>query len=274
MSLSPESRPQRVFAWELVSIFALAGLLVVAVVERLRAFPPSLSFASVVNWQQAFVGLMALIVIISVVRKVRSRLIWEIVFTLALFLGVWYLALLALPFGWGIGLSSTLTILALVLRTGLWHNAFVLIGSAGVAMNFAGWLSSDVLLVGLVVMTLYDTLAGPPGGPVEELASRLVQKGVVPGFILVPRFSDLFRSITELMRGNGALLGAGDVILPLSLVVRAAFSSWTSALMVLAGLCVGALVLGRGSSHPRAALVPLAAGAAIPFFILRLMGAV
>jgi hypothetical protein len=72
------------------------------------------------------------------------------------------------------------------------------------------------------------------------------------------------------MKRQSTLLGAGDLILPLSLVARAAFRGPLPAALVLACLVVSTLFLTRRDVfHPRAALPSLAAGAAVPFVLLR-----
>jgi presenilin-like A22 family membrane protease len=180
-----------------------------------------------------------------------------------------------LPIGWALIIAAVLTLSHLFLRNVALHNVFYLLGAAGVAIDFAGWLSPELLLVGLAIMTIYDLLAGPPGGAIEELAGKLVRQGIVPGLVIADRFRDLWVTIDTAMKRNSALLGAGDVILPLALVARAAFAGSWQPLVVLAGILVSSLLLARGEmTHPRAMLPALALGAAAPFIVLRLFACV
>lgn len=262
----------------LVFFFFLAGLVTIGILFGVRAFPSHARFQMVVSWQYAFVGALAATAIVGFFRKFRNRLLWETLFLTTLFLGVWYAMLLILPVGVALLLAAALTLAQVFVRIVAVHNLFYLVGGAGVAINVAGLFSPEILVASLVAFTIYDTVAGPPGGPIEALAAFLIHKGIIPGLILPSRGRELFASIDEVVRGRAVLLGAGDLILPLTLVARAGFRDLVPAFVVLAGLLVGAGALaiqGRRSGqsarhlHPRAALPLLATGAAIPFLLFR-----
>lgn len=257
-----------------VSVFLIGGLVVTGVVWLVKQ-TPRLDFIQIVSWQYGFLALLLAGSLISIIRRVTTRFFWEVLLTLTLFLGVWYLFLLVLPLGWALLAAAVLTLSHLILRTVVLHDAFYLLGAAGVAIDFAGWLSPELLIIGLVAFSLYDMLAGPPGGHIEELAKRLVKQGLVPGVVIADRFRDLVATVDEAMKRNSALLGGGDLILPLALVARAAFAGTEQALVVLVGILMSALVLARGEmTHPRAVLPILAVGAAVPFVVLRLFALV
>lgn len=254
-----------------VLLFLVAGLASVGAMEALR-LSNGVRLSFVVPWQYAFLGVIAGGLALCFLFRVRSRLAWESVMTVVLFLGVWYVLLLLLPFGWAIGLACGLTLLHLFFRRVVFHDLFYLVGSLGVAVDFAGWLSPEFLLLLLVALTVYDTVAGPPGGMIETLAKHLVRQGMVPGFILVPSWRDLLRHADDVVKRDAALLGAGDVVLPLSLVTWAAMRDVASGLFVLGGTVLAAALFVRddATARPRAALPALAAGTAIPFVLLRL----
>ncbi|MEK7116093.1 MAG: presenilin family intramembrane aspartyl protease [Patescibacteria group bacterium] len=254
----------------LVLFFLLAGLCVIGILAAARAFPSSVRFQTVASWQYVFVGVIAATLIIGFFRKFRSRLLWEALFLTTLFLGVWFAMFLILPIGWALALAAILTLAQVFVRIVIVHDLFYLVGGAGVAINFAGLLSPELLVVGLVAFTVYDMVAGPPGGPIQTLASILIRKGIVPGLIVPARRTEILENVDVAVKGNAAFLGAGDLILPLTLVARAALRETAPALIVLAGLLVGALFLTeRTDLHPRTALPLLAVGAAIPFLALR-----
>jgi len=256
--------------WMVLAHYAIAGMISIGVPWLARTSRITLNLQTLPVWQAVFVGVLALGLFTTLFKRIRSRLFWEGVFTLTVFLGVWFLLLFALPFGWALAFASALTLLQIFFPFVILHNLFYLVGCVGVAMNFAGWLASDVLLFGLVLFSLYDTVAGPPGGAIEVLAAKLVSAGIVPGLVIPGRIRDLRLSLDKVTSSNVALLGAGDVILPLTLVVKAAIHGPAEGAAVLVGLLIGAGVLGQLSdSHPRAAVPILAAGAAIPFVILR-----
>jgi len=201
--------------------------------------------------------------------RIRFRLFWEAVFTLALFLGVWYLGLALLSLTWGLVLASTVVLLPFLFPRVWAHDTFFFIGAVGVALNFASQFPAELVIVVLAVTALYDIVAARPKGVVAELASHLVARGFVPGFIIPPNYGFLLRPLRETQKSDASLLGAGDLILPLILVGQSALYSLPAASMVLLGSLGGVLYLTRHpATVPRAALPPLAIGAGIPFVIL------
>ncbi|MFH1973482.1 MAG: hypothetical protein ABIK13_02640 [Patescibacteria group bacterium] len=251
----------------LTSLFVVAGVLSILVVRIAPDMLTSTSARWVSGWHVAIVGLVIFGATIAILLRRMSSVVWEALLTAAAFLGLWYVLFLSgLPLGWAIAAASFITIAHLFLRIVVLHDLFYLLGCVGVALNFALWLPSEVLLAALAAFMVYDMVAGPPEGPVAALATRLVRHGVVPGFILPSNGKGFLSSVDDAIRSDAALLGTGDLILPLLLVIRAAAWDITSAFFVLAGLVVGSVVLGfRKELHPRAALVPLALGTAIPF---------
>jgi presenilin-like A22 family membrane protease len=254
----------------LPALFALGGALAILVVRVVPYQASAVPWA--LTWQYLILGFLACGLVISVALKRSSRVVWEALLTVAAFLGVWYvILLLGVPVGWSIGIASLLTLAHLFLRVVALHDLFFLLGCVGVTLNFALWLPSEVLLVALAVFTIYDMIAGPPGGPIVALAETLVRHGFVPGFILPARLKGLWSDVDTAVRSRAAMLGTGDLILPLMLVARAAVWGTVEAAFVLAGLLLGAVVLShRKDLHPRAALVPLAVGAVVPFLAVYL----
>ncbi len=259
----------------LVAVFLLAGLLTIGILATAKAFPSTERVQTALTWQYAFVVVIGATIFLGLFRRFRSRILWEVLFTVTLFLGVWFAMLLVLPLSWGLAIAAVLTLAQILLRRVWIHDLFYLVGAAGVSIDFAGWLLPEMLLLGLVAFTVYDMVAGPPGGPIASLAGTLVQKGIVPGFVIPSRVAELRMTVDEVVKSRAALLGAGDLILPLSLVARAAFAGPIPAAIVLAGLLVGALIVVKKSDvHPRAALPALATGAALPFLVLRLLSVI
>lgn len=268
MSHAQQSRVSR---WMLLVLFVIAGLGTIGAVTAIRLHQ-LLSYQTVIQWQYAFLSLAVAGSLVALIRRVQSRLFWETIFTVSIFLGIWYLCLLLMPLGSALLVASAITVACVWTRIVFVHDLFYVLGSIGVAIDFAGWLSPEFLLLGLVLLTLYDMLAGPPGGPIEELAKYLVRHRIVPGMIIVNRWSDLSLTVDQAVKADASLLGAGDVILPLCLVARASFAGIGSGVIVLAGVLIGAFVLAhRDLQHPRAALPALATGAAIPFIVLRVL---
>jgi len=256
--------------WVLLSIYLFAGLAILGVIWLVQDARIHPSEGIMTSWQMVFIIILALALLTMLFKRIRSRLFWEGIFALAVFLGMWYFFLFTLPFGYALAAASALTLLQIFFPIIAIHDLFYLIGCVGVVINFAGWLGPDILLFGLVLFSFYDTVAGPPGVSIEILTSKLVKTGIVPGFVIPSRLRELGDLVETPVKDSVVLLGAGDVILPLTLVAKAAIGGPALGAIVLAGIVVGAVFLGSlRDSHPRAVLPILAAGAALPFVILR-----
>ncbi|MFH1621384.1 MAG: hypothetical protein ABIB04_04865 [Patescibacteria group bacterium] len=261
----------------LLTYYILSGLITLGVLRFISLNVASV-FGMLTSWQYVFLGVMVAGIAAAFMIKNPSRLLWEAAITLALFLGVWYLLLLILPLGGALASASILTLCYLFLRTVWLHDLFFLIGGVGVAIDFSGWLVPEVLLLVLVGFSIYDYVAAPPGGVTENLVKTLLSRGLVPGIIVVKKIKDLGSRCDELLinktktglAARSAILGAGDVILPMTLVARAGMRSFWNGLIVLLGLLAAILVLSWKNKdlRPRAALPMLAIGAGLPFIAL------
>ncbi len=223
-------------------------------------------------WQGLALVVTGVLVIALLMRKLKARAAWELILGIALFLGVWFYAMLILPMAWALAAASALTILQATVRRALIHNVFILAGAVGVALNLAFALSDKTIIVILVGLAIYDIFAGRPGGVAAEFAASLVHRGIIPGLIVPDRWRDVVADIhAAIRRADASLLGVGDLILPLAVVARAAAYGSGRALIVAAGILAAAGWLGsRGAGRPFPALIPLAAGSVIPylFFVI------
>jgi presenilin-like A22 family membrane protease len=255
---------QRMF---LPVIFLLGGILTITAVRGASGSLSSQTLGWAHAWQVAIIAVVAVGILAAIISRVSSRVRWEAILNITVFLGVWFVLILFIRnLELTIVLAAVFTLVHLFFRRTFVHDLFYLIGSVGVAVNFAAWLPSEVLVVGVVVFTVYDMTAGVPGGPIAALASSVVRYGVVPGFVIPAHWRDLGNRVERAIHSDAALLGAGDVILPLALVARAGFSGIWPAVAVLVVAILGACVLAnRKDLHPRAALLPLAVGAVLPF---------
>ncbi|MCR4278758.1 MAG: hypothetical protein NUV81_02525 [bacterium] len=255
--------------WLVPTLFVVAGFFTILLVRNSASSLVEYA-VPIPAWAYLLFFLIAVIVLTFLRKRTRTRVLWEALFTTAIFLGIWYVfLLLRLPFGVSLLIASFITVLHIFIHVALFHDVFFLLGSIGAAVIFAGWLPAEVLLVILVGFTVYDMVAGPPGGPVQHLASLLASLGFIPGFAFPEKGSDIFQDLDAIGSGNWVLLGTGDVVLPLALVASASGWNIASGVVVTLGMLLGALFLiARRDLHPRAALPGLSAGAAVPFLIL------
>lgn len=253
--------------------YLLTGAVVTGAVQLIRQ-TTRLSYEALTIWHYVFLLVLVIGGTIALVRRTPTRLWWEVLLTLCVFLGVWYVCVSLFPQAWGSLIASGLTLTYLLMPIVFFQNVFYLFGVTGIAINFAGWISPELLLVGLVVCVLYDIVAGPPEGHAQMLSELLRGRLPTPGIAV---FQPIPEPSGKSFTGTSSLwiLGVVDLVLPMSLVGRAAFAGVGPALVVLGGALCAAVLLARDHlSHPRAVLPMLAVGVALPFIFMRLFSIV
>jgi presenilin-like A22 family membrane protease len=256
--------------WMIPALFFLAGTFVVCLIRAAVAGLPAASQPWLSAWQYVALAVLSVVVTGALLKRAQSRFLWEALFAFAVCYGTWFVFLL-------LGLSTlpaaasalALAVVHLFLRNAAIQDIFFFLGCTGAAILFASWFPPELLILLLVAFTVYDMVAGPPGGPIERLAKKLVSFGLIPGFVFPSALKGFLGDVEDLRKDGWVLLGTGDVILPVSLVASAAMWGAFPGLAVTLGMLLGSLFLvARPDLHPRAALPPLAAGAAVPFVIM------
>jgi hypothetical protein len=254
-----------------LSYAALCALVIVGVsVARSRQVGTGALPEELMPWEWLAMILAGVLFALLIIRKVKVRMAWELILGMTLFLGAWFYAWMLLPLSFALLAAALLTLLQGTVRRVWIHNVFMLVGAAGVSLNFAFALPDKTLLILLVGLAIYDTFAGRPGGVAAEFAASLVHRGVIPGLIIPGRLRDLLAPIIEVVRrADASLLAAGDLILPLTLVARASASGMWQGVTVAAGIVLAACWLGsRGPTKSFPALVPLAICSIVPYVAL------
>lgn len=262
----------------LVGAYAgLCGLIILAVARASATSGASpVPSEALGPWQAVAFLVAAILVGAIIIRRVKARAAWELILGATLFLGVWFYLWVLFSGEVGLVAAAIVTLLQAWVRKVWIHNAFILLGAAGVALNFAFLLPTRTVAILLVVLAVYDTFAvrgkNPAGSPMVRFASSLVHRGIVPGLVIPGRFRGILASTSDaVVAPDATFLGAGDLILPVTLVVVAAVVGIVPALMVTLGILLAAAWLGsRGPTKPFPALLPLALGAGVPYLALML----
>lgn len=257
--------------WLVPAAFALLGALIaiplfgITLGAGTAPFPEQLGV-----WQFFVLCIAAILMTAFLLRKIRLRAMWEALLTGTVFLGIWVYAWLLLPLPFALLAAALLTIVQARVRRVLVHNVFFLVGTAGIALNFAFLFHPYTLLAILVILLIYDIVGGRPKGFIVELVREFLHRGLVPGLIVPGRLAECISDIAaELRKTSTTFLGAGDLILPGTILAQAAVRGTVQALVVLTGILAGAAVVGRkGASPPSPALVPIGLGAGIPFAVM------
>lgn len=264
----PRERP-----WILIGSGLLLAILITISVRHAAMsgqMMPSQAPAELTVWQSFFFLMSALLVVFLIFRFIKVSGFISALFGVALFLGAWVYCWSILPWDIALLVASGLTIIQARIRRVVVHDLFVLIGAGGIAIHFAFMFTDQSIAMIFACFIIYDMVAGRPNGPVAQLASSLVHRGIIPGLIVPDRVRSLFSPISKIIQEPGSVfLGAGDLILPMTLVARSAVFGWWQAEVVATGALIGYAILGfRKSLKPFPALVPIGLGACIPYFIL------
>lgn len=225
---------------------------------------------SLTAWQNFLMFMIGVLIVFLIIRLIHFSGFIAAVFSAALFLGAWVYCWSLFPWDIALLIASGLTIVQARVRRVFVHDVFVLIGAAGIAINFAFMFTDKSIAMIFACFIIYDMVAGRPNGPVAQMASALVHRGIVPGLIVPASVKTLFAPISSTIhQADSVFLGAGDLILPITLVARASAFGWWQPFVVMLGALIGFAVLGwRKSLKPFPALIPLGFGVCIPYFII------
>lgn len=272
------------------TLYILAALVAVifgSIFEERLSVVPVVAFPLM---RQVCVGLLAAGAVAVLLTRFDKRLVWETVFFFASIAGSVFGSFVFFPWKIALFFSLILPCAVVLLRNVLIQNMAFFWGALGFSLFLASWLPSEVLLAVLVAFTAYDMLAAHPDGPIVSLARGMARVGQVPGFILPPGLAGFFQSTERLTfrasdasplppEGAGpeglvqaALLGPGDLVFILAIVIRASLVDVRMGIACVLGLFASCLFLLRGGLHPRTLLPAMAAGVGLPFLVFLVIG--
>lgn len=248
--------------------YLILGILVIVAIQRAIMSPTSYTRTvpqGIASWGSVALILCVLLFFAFILRRLNGRMMYELLFGLALFLGVWVYCWDVIPWDIGLLVASLATIIYASIRRVVVHDLYMLLGAAGIAIHFAFLFSNGAYAAVLVTFVFYDMVVGRAKGLAEKMASAVIRRGAVPGLIIPSRFKGFLSPVSLEIKDSGSVfLGAGDLILPLTLVARASLYGWKHAVAVVVGILAGAWWLGnRRSAVSFPALVPLVTGGAI-----------
>ncbi|MCW1891863.1 MAG: hypothetical protein KIH65_001300 [Candidatus Uhrbacteria bacterium] len=265
--------PKHASALRMVMLVAATGLVgcLVTIAVRVAASSqivfPSQAPQGLIAWQWLIGAAFLLAVFGAIIRAASGRMFVDVLLTVLLFFGVWVWCWGVMPWEIGLLVASVLTLIQARMRRVIVHDLFLCLGCAGVAIEFGFLFPLKTLVLILVGLSVYDMVAARPHGAAQVLAGALMHRGAVPGLVIPDAVPSLGKDIRDVIRSPFAsFLGAGDLILPMTLVAQAAVRGWGAAIIVIVGAMAGAYLLGqRKSLKPFPALLPLLGGSGFAF---------
>jgi len=222
---------------------------------------------------QFVVGLLVATAFLFLLMKFfHGRFLFELIFSLSLFGGIWFLSSLFFPGSTAILAASFFTLARFFVPYVMAQNIIMILGLAGVAVALGVATAWPSLLWILIILSVYDIIAVYETKHMVTMFRGLVERGVIFALILPERWQALFTHVRNVKPGEGfSFLGSGDLALPAIFVVSAFVSrpilGIGAAIGSLAGLFFTDLIFVWGRKRPMPALPPIALGTIIGFFL-------
>ena len=254
-------------ATEMLALLAI-GQHRVAALERISPLIGARDFV--------LVFLLSTALLLLLIRSLRGRLVFEAIFALSIFSGIWFLADLMNP-AFALAIALGFIGLRYLLPYVIVENALLILGIAGIAAALGASLSWKSMVAILGILAIYDIIAVYGTRHMVTMFKSLAEKGVIFAFIIPEHPRLLFKRTDQVESGeNFSFLGTGDVALPALFVASAARAGMALALGAAIGSLVGLLftdlLFQWGRQRPMPALPPIAVGTLAGFFIVWLMG--
>lgn len=214
-------------------------------------------------------------------KTIKRPAVFEVLFTIAMLSGAWYLADIYLPPGLAFVVGSAAVLIRFVWKSALSMNFSLAVGIAGIAASIAADLTPNSVLILLTVLSFYDIVAVYSTKHMVKMFRELSSRGVIFAFVLTPlRLGDLLspvyrdgaRQAPSDTTRPGMFLGTGDVALPVMLAVAAFRADTVPAVCSLAGAAAGfaamyMLFLAQKKRAPLPALPPIALGSILAYLL-------
>jgi len=254
--------------------FILTALLIIAsaeaVLSRAEIYAPS---RPVSIWYILLAFAVATFLLVIFVKNLKSKIFFEIFFTIAIFAGIWFLADIWFRVDLAVLVAVLVTALKFIYKPIWWQNLVMVLGIAGVVVVFGLSVTWFTALILLAILSFYDIVAVYLTGHMVKMFEGLFERGVVFALILPSQVHDFFKSYHEAKLGSKYMfLGSGDLALPgifIACLVR--ISIWQgifAALGAIIGFALMEIIFSfQKKRKPMPALPPIAAGTILGFAI-------
>ncbi len=256
----------------------LTELLVIVGVLNLRGRDVLLSAQTAIPIsasQFLAVFLLSTFILLLLLKTLRRKIVFEVIFGLSIFLGIWSLAELYFP-DFAVLIALLLLALRYLFPFALFQNIVMIAGIAGIATVLGSAMPWQSMSVVILVLALYDIIAVYGTRHMVTMFKGLLEQGVVFALIIPEHPRLLLRKLTTASPGEGFFfLGSGDLALPGLFVASATAYGFSYGLGAAVGAIVGLLatdfLFQWGGRRPMPALPPIALGTLAGFFVVMLV---
>ena len=261
---------QTILALALTQGFVLFSVRAISVASSLPGSFPALTA------QQFLIGfIISTAVLLTLIRTLRSRFVFETIFILSIFSGIWFLSTFVAPL-YALFIAGLVVALRYIFPYVIAHNGAIILGIAGIGAGLGAATSWRTALVVLGMLAVYDIIAVYGTKHMVTMFKGLLSQGVIFALIIPEHPRLLLKRLKEVGPGEGFFfLGTGDLALPAFFVASAARESIALAVGAAIGSMVGLfftdLLFQWGRKRPMPALPPIAAGTIAGFFVVKLV---
>jgi presenilin-like A22 family membrane protease len=256
----------------LLALILTEGISLISLFFLKKEVIATIATPSLTIFQFIIAFFLATAILFLLIKLFRGRFIFELIFSLAIFGGIWFLANLFFSNGIAILLASALTLVRLLVPYIFLQNLIMIFGIAGIASTLGSTTSWQTILLILLILSLYDIIAVYETKHMVTMFKGLLERGVIFALIVPTKLKLLFAHLREARPGEGFFfLGTGDLALP-SIFVVSAFVAHPllglgSALGSVMGLALTNIIFIRENRRPMPALPPITLGTVFGFFV-------
>lgn len=258
-------------AQTLLTLLVTEGFVLLVMKIFTTASIGSLSVPAVTARQFLLTFLVITAVVLFLLRTLRKRFIFEAIFILSIFSGVWFLSALIAP-KYGLIIAVLITALRYLFPYVLVQNLLLMLGIAGIGSALGSATAWQTTMIVLLVLAVYDVIAVYGTKHMVTMFKGLMEKGVIFAVIIPEDPRLLFKRMKDMAQGEGFFfLGTGDLAIPSFFVASAARENLGlgigAAIGAIVGLFFTDLIFTWKGKRPMPALPPIALGTILGFFV-------
>ncbi len=221
---------------------------------------------------------LATLILLAALKVTKRGEVFEVLFTVAMLSGAWFLADVFLPGGAALVAGSAVILIRYAWKRVGWVNFSMVLGIAGVAVSVGSSLSANGAVIVLMILAFYDIVAVYATKHMVRLFRDLTSRGAIFAFLLTPLDPrNLLKPAKDAaVDGKTMFLGTGDVALPAILAASAARIHPVHGAAVTLGAMSGfflmyVLFFRQGRRAPMPALPPIALGSILGYLLSQLL---
>lgn len=276
--------PWRTFSFEIIffalslGLGILAGLRLAEIFKIQKISPPTISL-----WQFLFYFLVATLFLLFTIYFLKFKkgkgIFFKGIFFLAIGFGNLFFFGLWLPDFMTFAVIAVLLVLLIKRPSLMLHNFALIFAIAGMGASLGASFKPEMVVLLLLIFSVYDFIAVYKTKHMVRMVEEMLAHRAILGLIIPQKMSDFKVSLKEVELGAGGrflILGAGDIVFPLILVVSLIPQGISSVLIValfsLLGLLASFLIfLSKKVRAPMPALPPIALLSIIGYLLTRII---